>query len=355
MHGRLALDLIGRTAGETANSMSRIERLQQTGILRRGKKRFRYVSANGGRLNRADIARIEALRIPPAWTGVAINRSAGGMLQAVGKDDAGRWQYLYHPKHVAERERKKFERLLKFAQAIPTMRRVVNRNLRKRGLDRDRVMSSVLRILSTCMLRAGSQVYADENGSYGLATLKPKHVSVKGDVVEFNFPGKRQIVQHRELRDRPVARIVRQLLKVKAKEVFKYQNGNGEFVDVKRRDINQYIKEVMGDRFTSKDFRTWAGTLICACALARAGAEQKETAASRKKKIVQAVKETASILGNTPAVCRSAYICPDVLKSFERGRVVEEYYETTEDLLNHRGTRIHRAERALLRLLKQKS
>ena len=299
--------------------MNRIERLQQTGIRRVGpKNRFRYVAADGGKVSRIDLARIESLKIPPAWTDVAINRAAGGMLQAAGKDSAGRWQYLYHQQHIKKREQKKFNRLIVFAEAVPKMRRIVRRNLRKRDLGRDRVMACVLRILSTCFLRAGSQVYANENGSYGLATLRRKHVHVRGDVVEFAFPGKSKVFQHRQLRDRSVARVVRELLKHPAPEVFKYQNGDGRFVDVKRRNINQYIKEAMGDRFTSKDFRTWAGTLLCACALARVAAGVQEPAVSKTRKEVQAIKETAEILGNTPAVCRSAYICPEILKLFER-------------------------------------
>lgn len=335
--------------------MTQLERLRKTGIQRLGiKSRFRYVATDGSKVSRDDLARINALVIPPAWTEVAINRAAGGMLQAIGKDAAGRWQYIYHDQHVKKRGQKKFKRLLKFAEAVPRMRRVVRQNLRKRDLGRERVMACILRILSTCFMRAGSQVYANENGSYGLATLRPKHIHVRGDVVEFDFPGKRQVAQHRKLRDRPVARIVRELLKHRAPEVFKYQNGDGGFVDIKRRDINQYIKEVMGERFTSKDFRTWAGTLICACALARVGAEVREPAASRKRKAVEAIKETAEILGNTPAVCRSAYICPEILNSYERGKVIDQYFESPEELVNHRRPRLHKAERALLRLLKAK-
>jgi DNA topoisomerase-1 len=336
--------------------MTHLERLQQTGIQRLGRKnRFRYVTADGSKASRADVARIDALAIPPAWTDVAINRAAGGMLQALGKDAAGRWQYIYHDQHVKQREQKKFKRLVKFAEAVPRMRKMIGQNLRKRDLGRERVMACILRILSTCFMRAGSQVYAKENGSYGLATLRPKHVRVRGDLVEFDFRGKAQVVQHRELRDRAVARVIRELLKHHTREVFEYQNGAGRFVDVTRRDINQYIKEVMGERFTSKDFRTWAGTLICACALARVGAEAREPAVSRKRKVVEAIKETAEILGNTPAVCRSAYICPEIINSFERGEVIDEYFESHDDLIKHRGTRLHKAEKALLRLLKRNS
>ena len=337
--------------------MTHLERLQKTGIRRLGspKRGFRYVTAGGAKVTRADRARIDALRIPPAWTNVAINPSAGGMVQVVGTDAAGRWQYLYHQTHVKRGERRKFARLLKFAETLPQMRRLIARDLRKTDLGRERVMACILRILSTCLIRPGSEVYASENGSFGLATLRRRHVRVRGDLVQFDFRGKSGIEQHRELKERQVARVIRALLRDPAKEVFKYQNGDLEFVDVKSRHINEYIKEVMGARFSAKDFRTWAGTLVCACALARAGREMPDTRTGKKKKIVQAIKETAEALGNTPAVCRSAYICPDVLNSFERGQVIERYFETVEELINHRGARMHKAERALLRLLKRKN
>jgi DNA topoisomerase I len=337
--------------------MTQLERLQKTGIRRLGTPNsgFRYQSANGAVVSRPDLARIKALRIPPAWTNVAINRSPQGMLQAVGADAAGRWQYLYHEAHIKRRERKKFERLLHFAQALPRMRKTVARDLRAPGLSRERVMASILRILSTCFLRPGSQIYASENGSYGIATLRPKHVRVKGDMIEFNFRGKRRIQQHRELKDRQVAKVVRELLKYPAAEVFKFRNDDGQFVDVKRRHINEHIKQVMGDRFSAKDFRTWAGTLICACALARSRDDLPETPAGRRRRIVQAIKETAEVLGNTPAVCRSAYIYPPVLSSFEKGKVIDRYFETVEDLINHRGISLHQAEKSLLRLLQNRN
>ena len=337
--------------------MTQLERLQTQGIrrLRTSGRHFRYVWADGARVGREDLARINALRIPPAWTDVAINRSPGGLLQAVGMDAAGRWQYLYHQNHIARVDRKKFERLLTFALALPNLRKAVARELRKPGLGRERVMACILRILSTCLIRPGSQVYASENGSYGIATLRPKHVSLKGDRIAFDFKGKSQVQQHQELKDRQVAKVLRDLLKHRAKEIFKYENGEGDFVNIKRRYINDYIKEVMGAGFSAKDFRTWAGTLVCACALARAGTDLTDTETGKKKKIVAAIKETAETLGNTPAVCRSAYISPDVLDSFERGRVIERYFESVEELVNYRGRHLHQAERALLRLLKRKN
>lgn len=334
--------------------MTQLERLQNSGIRRVGtpKRGFRYQHADGSKVAAADLKRIQALVIPPAWTNVAINPSASGAVQAVGTDAAGRWQYLYHENQVKRRERKKFERLLKFAETLPAMRKIISRDLRRTDLGRERVMASILRILSTCFMRPGSEVYASENGSYGLATLRPRHVRVRGDVIEFNFRGKSGIEQQRQLKDRQVAKVVRALLRVPAKEVFKYQNGDGHFVDVKRRHINDYIKEVLGSNFSAKDFRTWAGTLVCACALARAGDELPATESSKKRRVVEAIKETAEVLGNTPAVCRSSYICPNVLNSFEKGKVMARYFETVEQLVNFRGGEMHKAERALLRLLK---
>src|SRR6185503_16972394 len=168
--------------------MTNLERLQTNGIRRLGtpKRGFRYASQNG-QLTKADLQRIYELKIPPAWTEVAINPATTGKLQAIGKDAAGRWQYLYHENHRRTQELRKFRRLTKFAQAIPKMRATVRRNLQQKGMGRERVLACVLRILSTCFMRPGSQVYASEHGSYGIATLRRKHVTVKGDVVEFDF------------------------------------------------------------------------------------------------------------------------------------------------------------------------
>ena len=336
--------------------MTIVERLQASGIRRIGSpsRGFRYRAA-GGVVGAGERRRIEALRIPPAWKDVAISRSPSSAVQVVGRDKAGRWQYLYHARHVARRERKKSRRVIHFAEALPRMRHAVARDLARPGLPREKVLACILRILSTCFLRPGSQVYADENQSYGIATLRRQHVTVRGATVRFDFPGKSGQRQQREMTDRRVARIVRELLRVPGREVFKYLVEDGHPVDIRRRHINAYIKEVMGERFSAKDFRTWAGTLICACALARAGVDSSETRPQRKRKVVAAIKETAAQLGNTPAVCRASYIDPGVLSNFERGRVVREYFQTVEELLRHRGLGHHAAEKALLTMLRQKS
>src|SRR5581483_5112672 len=238
--------------------------------------------------------------------------------QAIGKDNAGRWQYLYHESRVRLREREKLLRLIKFAENLPLLRRSIARHLRLPGLPRERVMAAILRILSSSFIRPGSQVYADENGSYGIATLRPRHVKVKGDLIIFDFPGKSGVQQHREFRDRSIAKIVRELLKHPSREVFAYRNGEGKLVDVKRRHINDYIRETMGGNFTAKDFRTWAGTLICACALAR-----------------------------------DAYVCPLVTRGFNAGQVIDRYFQNVQELIRYRGRTLHAAEKALLKFLKR--
>jgi DNA topoisomerase-1 len=202
-------------------------------------------------------------------------------------------------------------------------------------------------------MRPGSDVYANENGSFGIATLRSKHVSVRGDTVYFDFPGKSGVRQQRELKDRRIAKVIRSLLRQPGRRVFQFQNDNGDWVKVTSRHINDYIKEVMGSNFTAKDFRTWAGTLICAGSLARSGTENDEGLSARRKKIVAAIKETAAALGNTPAVCRGSYICPEIINSFEKGVVINNCALTLEGFLRFRGAGLHKAERSLMNFLRR--
>ena len=335
--------------------MTKLERLQNIGIRRLGtpKSGFRY-KPQSGRLTKTDLDRINDLKIPPAWTDVFINPAANGRVQAIGKDAAGRWQYLYHESHTRMQELRKFRRITKFAKAIPKMRATVSRHLRQPGLTRERVLAAVLRILSTCYMRPGSEVYASENGSYGIATLRRKHISVKGDLIEFDFPGKSGVRQQRQLRDKQVARVIRKTIKLPGYNVFKYINGDDKPVPVTRRHINEYIKEVMGSSFSAKDFRTWAGTLVCACALARNGNDElSEKKTARNKRIVAAIKETAEVLGNTPAVCRGSYVCPEIITSFEKGQVIDDCTTKLDELIAYRGRGLHKAEQSLLRFLKK--
>jgi DNA topoisomerase-1 len=335
--------------------MTKLEQLQKSGLRRVGTQArgYKYFSAGGTKVSAADLKRIDELKIPPAWSDAWINAAAGGAVQAIGRDTAGRLQSLYHANHVRRQEARKFRRLIKFAEALPRMRATVASNIKQPGLGREPVMAAMLRILSTCFLRPGSEVYAGENGSFGLATLRPRHVKVKGDVVQFDFTGKSGVQQQHQLKDHHVSKIVRSLLKQPSREVFKYQNGNGEFVNVTRHHINDHIREVMGENFSAKDFRTWAGTLVCACALARLSTEIAEKSASRKRKVVEAIKETADILGNTPAVCRSSYIWPDIINGFENGKMIGSYFDTLDELITYRGRKLHAAEKSLLVFMRQ--
>lgn len=331
--------------------MSAIDNLIRTGHRRLGtpKAGFSWRTADGKPVSRVEAERLHALRLPPAWSDVRASPSAGAKVQAIGKDKAGRWQYRYHPEFTRRREQAKYRRLLRFAEALPRLRRAVDRDLARPGLPREKVLACGVRIVMTCFMRAGSEVHMRENGSFGVATLRAKHVKVSGSRVRFDFPGKSGRRHVRELRDARVARVVKQLLAVAGRDLLKFEADDG-FVDVRRRHLNAYLREVTGGPFTSKDFRTWAGTLICACELARRAPELIPGRTSAKRTVSAAVKATAEVLGNTPAVCRSSYINPGVLDAFERGRVLSRYVGAVEELASHLHG-LHGTERALLELL----
>jgi DNA topoisomerase-1 len=342
-----------RRSAVSRQAMTTLSRLRERGIRRIGTPRrgFRYRRADGRPVSAAVRRRIEALRVPPAWRDARIAPSSGAKVQAVGLDRAGRWQYLYHARQARRRERARARRLTAFVLALPRMRAAVRRDLRRAGLPREKVLACTLRILSTCFLRPGSAVYAGENGSFGIATLRRRHVRVRGDVVTFAFAGKGGKPQHRELRDRTVARVVRQMLAAPRAEVFQFETEAGEWVDVRRRHITDYVKDVMGERFTAKDFRTWAGTLVCASALARGGAPATASSAAQRREIAAALRETAAALGNTPAVCRSSYVAQAVLDGYARGAVLEPHFGTIAALRSAPARAQARVERALLALL----
>jgi len=349
--------------------MTALERLRDTGIRRvRAGKGFSFRTARGSPVAARELPRIRKLAIPPAWTEVRVAPSPSAKLQAIGKDKAGRWQYRYHPRFRARQDRQKFRKLVDFADALPRMRRRVARDIRSRGLGQDKVMACAIRVLSTCFMRPGSDEYARRHRHYGLTTIRRQHVAVKGELVAFDYPGKSGQRQHAEIRDRSVARIVRQMQKLPGAELFKFLAGDGSVVDLKREHLNDYIKGVMGPDFTAKDFRTWAGTLICACALARVAendpqliadastSRRKQARPSKsavRKRVVEAVKETAAELGNTPAVARNSYIEPSVLSSFEKGEVVEKYFDTVAELVEHEKPTLAEPEKALKELLEE--
>lgn len=333
--------------------MRAIDVLQRRGLRRLGTPRsgFRYVRPDGRPVPAAEAERLRALRLPPAWTDVFVSPAPTAKLQAIGKDRAGRWQYRYHPDFAKRQASAKYRRLLRFAGALPRLRAAVARDLRRRGLARERVLAAMVVILERCFMRPGSEAYARENRSYGLATVRPRHVTVKGERVTFDFRGKSGQRQVRELDDARVARLVRALLRVPGRDVFKFVDGEGAVVDVRRRHLNDYIRAAAGAPFTAKDFRTWAGTLLCATELARAARERVPRRTSPKQLAHAAVKAVAAKLGNTPAVARASYISPAVLDGFARGRVVECDADALDALSRHDAKALAAAERALTAFL----
>jgi DNA topoisomerase I len=331
-----------------------IEKLQEVGIRRTGtpKTGFRYLLPDGGKPKRADLDRIRELKIPPAWTDVFVNPLPSAKLQAIGRDKAGRWQYRYHEDFMKRQASAKYRRLLRFAAALPRIRAAVDRDLRRRGLQRERVLASMVRILERCFMRPGSEEYARNNRSYGLATVRPRHVRLEGDKVVFDYRGKSGQRQIRELEDRRVAGIVRELLRTPGRDVFKFVDGEGEIVDVRRRHINEYIREIAGAPFTAKDFRTWAGTLLCASEIARGARESEPGRGVHKKVANAAVKAVAEKLGNTPAVARASYISPAVLDGFQRGRVLGCSLEPEGVVVVTARDGLHEVERELVSFLR---
>ncbi|BDG01987.1 DNA topoisomerase IB [Anaeromyxobacter oryzae] len=335
--------------------MRALERLQREGIRRLGTPRtgFRYVRPDGRPVPRADTERIRALRLPPAWTDVHVSPAPGAKLQAVGRDAAGRWQYRYHREFMKRQASAKYRRLLRFAEALPRIRAAVDRDMRRRGLVRARVLAAMVLVLERCFMRPGSEAYARENRSYGLATIRPRHVKIEGDRLVFDYRGKSGKRQVRELGDARVVRLVKELLAVPGRDVFKFVE-DGEIVDVRRRHLNAYIRAAAGAPFTAKDFRTWAGTLLCATALAGARGEMVPGRTSSRSVATAAVKQVAQRLGNTPAVARSSYISPAVLDGFARGKVLRCALADAEVIEAPPGA-LHETERALVAFLREAS
>jgi DNA topoisomerase-1 len=281
---------------------------------------FDYRDA-GGRAVRdpAVLERIRRLAIPPAWTEVWICPNPRGHLQATGRDARGRKQYRYHPKWREVRDGTKYGRLIEFARALPRIRRRTESDLRAAGLPRSKVLAAVVKLLEKTFIRVGNDEYARTNRSYGLTTMRDGHVRIRGSRVQFVFRGKSGVAHELELDDRRLAKIVRQCRDLPGQELFQYRDAQGRVVDIGSADVNAYLKEVTGEAFTSKDFRTWAGTVLAATLLRQCEAAASEREA--KKNVVQAIEQVAAQLGNTRAVCRKCYVHPAVIDSYLDGSI----------------------------------
>jgi DNA topoisomerase-1 len=295
--------------------------------------------------------RIVELAIPPAWAEVWICPSPKGHIQATGRDEAGRKQYRYHERWREVRDATKFHRMTEFGEALPKIRRRVRRDLARDGLPREKVLATVVRLLETTCIRVGNDEYAKENDSFGLTTLRRRHVDVNGSVVEFHFNGKGGKEQRIALDDERMAGLVRECQEIPGYEVFKYLDEDGERHDVDSGDVNEYLHEIVPDeRFTAKDFRTWMGSVHALVALRDGGPcpsgdeSEKET----KSRVLEAVDHAAEHLCNTRAVCRQFYIHPALLESFEEG----EFFERLTEEPPEEPKGLRKDERALLAFLK---
>lgn len=267
------------------------------------------------------LARIRALAIPPAWTGVRIAPSAATKLQAFGYDAKGRKQYRYHPDWTRRQSEAKFRRLVSFARGLPRFRAVTAAHLAQPGLGREKVLALVTRLLSEGAFRIGSERYARENRSYGLATLHHAHLAISEICLSFDFPGKHGVFQSKMVCDGGLSSFMRELARAPGSHLFQYLAEDGSWVPLASRDVNAYIKGILGPGFSSKDFRTWSGTLEAARILAATGPPENERQA--KRVITRCVKEVAEALGNTPAIARSSYIAPVVFACYQRGITLE--------------------------------
>jgi DNA topoisomerase-1 len=290
---------------------------------------FEYVDADGQRITDEEtLARIKSLAIPPAWSDVWICPKTNGHLQATGRDAKGRKQYRYHPRWRSVRDENKYSRMIAFGQALPELRRQVNEALSLPGLPREKVLATLVYLLEATMIRVGNEEYAKTNRSYGLTTLRDKHVQISGSQLQFQFKGKSGVQHKTTLRDPRIARIVRRSRDLPGQDLFQYIDENGERCTVNSSDVNDYLRTLTGEDFTAKDFRTWSGTMLAAFALQ--GFEICDTATQAKKNMVQAIESVAKKLGNTPAICRKCYVHPAVMEGYLDGSLLEAMRRVTK-------------------------
>jgi DNA topoisomerase-1 len=316
-------------------------------------KTFRYTDPDGKSLRDRDtLARIESLVIPPAWTGVWICPIANGHLQATGRDARHRKQSRYHPRWREVRDETKYERMILFAETLPTIRERVQQDLSLPGLPREKVLATIVSLMEATLIRVGNPEYARENKSYGLTTMRNRHVEVHGSNITFTFQGKSRVHHTVNLEDRRLARIIRRCADIPGYELFQYLDSDGTHHSVDSADVNEYLKSITGQYFTAKDFRTWAGSVL-ACDFLREF-EPFNSPTEAKRNLVQAVKSVASRLGNTPSVCRKCYIHPAVLEAYLNGESVASAKRKLDAEIAEHAHALREEERTLLNLLRQR-
>jgi DNA topoisomerase-1 len=327
--------------------------MARTGGWRRAgsKGRFRYLDARGNPIgDPAKIERIEALVIPPAWKDVWISPRPGAKLQATGVDKAGRRQYLYHPEFRARQEQAKFDKLVRFAEALPPLRQAMGEHMTHDPYDRERVCAIAVRLINMAWFRVGSDRYAKSSRTHGVTTLTRSHVSVRGTRVTFHFRAKHKVQVRTSVVDSELAGAIKELLAQPGPaRLFRYGR-NGESCNLTGAVLNDYIREHMGEEFTAKDFRTWGGTLTAAIALAEHGVAETETEA--KRTVANVMRSVGDRLGNTPAVARASYVSPAVVEQYLDGRTIEDFRPRHLRIVKARDIGLDPEENALLSLLR---
>ncbi len=313
-------------------------------------KGFFYLNQQGRRISDPKtVDRIRQVVIPPAWTDVWICPSSHGHIQATGRDAKGRKQYRYHPKYRAVRDETKFERILEFSKVFPKVRKYVERDLRRSGVDRRKMIATVFYLLETTLIRVGNEEYARDNESYGLTTLHAHHAKVEGGQITFDFPGKSGVDHVISFSDRRVARIIQHCQDLPGEQLFQYEDDNGTLQSIDSGDINEYLAAITGSDFTAKDVRTWAGTMLAAAALRDFGVANSERDAERN--IRHALDQVSNHLGNTRAVCLHYYVHPLVLKKYRAGQVISAPLAQKKYERKNPRTVLRRDEVAVLDLL----
>ena len=316
---------------------------------RRNGRSFQYFLDGRQITAKGELDYFKSLGTPPAWKEVKISVNRRARILVTGLDRAGRLQYIYHPAFRARQDREKFERTLRFARTLPKMRRVTSQHLKEPGLGANKVYATIVQLMDKAYFRVGNDEYAQQNQSYGLTTMRSKHTEVKGDTIIFDFIGKSGKEHHKRVTDPNLARVVKQLDNLPGYEVFKYYGEDGRLRRVHSEDVNAYIKEIMGEEFSAKDFRTWGGTLIATAELA--SAERAPSLRERQKTVTDCVKAVAQKLGNTPAIALNSYIDPRVIKAFVHSDELSKVQKSIEKLT--RTPYLSREEECVLQLLEK--
>jgi len=321
---------------------------------KRAGKHFSYIGLDGKPIHDPEeLKRIRALAIPPAWTNVWICPKPNGHIQATGRDAKGRKQYRYHPRWRAVRDETKYHRVIAFGEALPAIRARVTRELARPGmLSREKVLAAVVLLLDATSIRVGNEEYARANRSYGLTTLRNRHVAISGSNIRFHFRGKSGKEHRVTVRNKRLARIVKDCQELPGHELFQYVGADQQLSTIESADVNAYLRQISGQDFTAKDFRTWAGTVAAADALAQLG--KPETEAQAKKNINQAIEMAANHLGNTKAICRKCYVHPGIIDTYLEGTLLDTFQrcEVTENASGKEYEGLRPDEQKVLQFLK---